>query len=126
MSAWPRRIGWLLMVLALAAAWGGRSMGVTHYGPFPAVVVALFVGGIGVMLVVTDIMVRGLYAQVGAAAAQDCAPAEAGALTESAALASQGSGLRRSAAGSESVAAGDAAVGGDGDDVAVGGDLDRA
>jgi hypothetical protein len=97
MSAWARRIGWLLMTLALAVGWGGRSAGVTHYGPFPAVAVALLVGGIGVMLVVTDMMVRGLYAQVGTAAAT-----------------------------SEAAAAGDAAVRPDGDDVAVGGDLDRA
>jgi hypothetical protein len=95
MSPLPRRIGWLCMVLALGMAWAGRQAGVTHYGPFPAVVVALLVGGIGVMLVVTDIMVRGMYAQVAVAAA------------------------------SESAGAGDAAVGGDGDDVAVGGDLDR-
>lgn len=64
----PRRIGWLLMAACLGVAWAGRSAGVTHYGPFPAVAVALLVGGVGVMLVVTDIMVRGMYAQVGAAA----------------------------------------------------------
>jgi hypothetical protein len=92
----PRRVGWLLMALAVLVGWGGRSMGVTHYGPFPAVAVMLLVGGIGVMLVVTDIMVRGMYAQVGAAAQ------------------------------SEAAAAGDAAVRPDGNDVAVGGDLDRA
>lgn len=97
MTPIPRRVGWLFMAVSLGVAWGGRSLGVTHYGPFPAVAVALLVGGIGVMLVVTDIMVRGLYAQVGTAAVQ-----------------------------SEAAAAGDAAVGGDGDDVAVGGDLDRA
>jgi hypothetical protein len=97
MNLWPRRIGWSFMALALAVAWGGRSMGATHYGPFPAVAVALLVGGIGVMLVVTDIMVRGIYAQVGAAAEK-----------------------------SESAAAGDASVQPDGDNVAVGGDFDRA
>jgi hypothetical protein len=60
----PRRIGWLLMAAALAIGWGAKGAGLTHYGPFPAVVVALLVGGIGVMLVVTDMMVRGLYAEV--------------------------------------------------------------
>ena len=103
----PRRVGWLLMAASLGVAWGARSMGVTHYGPFPAVAVALLVGGIGVMLVVTDIMVRGMYAQVGHAA-------------------KQGSAAASEAVQSEAVAAGDAAVGGDGDDVAVGGDFDRA
>lgn len=92
----PRRVGWLLMVLALGVAVAARRADLTHYGPFPAVAVALLVGGIGVMLVVTDIMVRGLYAQVGQAAA------------------------------SETAGAGDAAVGGDSDDIAVGSDLDRA
>lgn len=96
MTAIPRRIGWLLMALALLVGWGGRSAGVTLYGPFPATVVALLIGGIGVMLVITDIMVRGLYAQVGDAAAK-----------------------------SEPAGASDALVGGDGDNVAVGGDLDR-
>lgn len=93
----PRRIGWLLMLVALAVAVAARAFGMTHYGPFPALVIVLLVGGIGVMLVFTDMMVRGLYAQVGAAAKT-----------------------------SESTGAGDAAVGGDGDDIAVGGDFDGA
>jgi hypothetical protein len=36
-------------------------------GPFPVAAVALLIGMIGVMLVFTDLMVRGLYAQIGAA-----------------------------------------------------------
>ena len=96
MTPIPRRIGWLFMLAALGVAVAARWGGVSHYGPFPAVVVAMLVGGIGVLLVVTDRMVRGLYAQVGAVAK------------------------------SESARAGDRPVGGDGDDVAVGGDLDRA
>ena len=98
-----RRTGWLLMALALGVAVAARWGGVSHYGPFPAVVVAMLVGGAGVLLVVTDRMVRALYMQVGPAAAA----------------------ARSEAAKSESVAAPDAFVGGDGDDVAVGSDLDR-
>ncbi len=101
MTPIPRRIGWLLTLAALAVAVAARAAGATHYGPVPALVIVLLVGGIGVMLVFTDMMVRGLYAQVGAAAKSE-------------------------AAKSESVAAGDALVGGNRDDVAVGSDLDRA
>jgi hypothetical protein len=97
MNPIPRRIGWLLMALALGIAVAARQFGVTYYGPLPALVVVLLVGGIGVMLVFTDMMVRGLYVQVGAAAKA-----------------------------SEAAGAGDAAVGGDGDDVAIGGDFDGA
>jgi hypothetical protein len=71
MTPVPRRIGWLLMAAALAIGWGAKGAGLTHYGPFPAVAVALLVGGIGVLLVVTDIMVRGLYAEVDKAARGD-------------------------------------------------------
>lgn len=95
-----RRSGWLCMMLAFSVAVAARWGGVSHYGPFPAVVVAMLVGGAGVLLVITDRMVRALYAQVGAAQA--------------------------AAAASETAAARNALVGGDGDDVAVGGDLDRA
>lgn len=64
MTPFPRRAGWLLMALALLVAWGARGSGWTHYGPLPAAAVALLVGGIGIMLVVTDAMVRGLYHQI--------------------------------------------------------------
>jgi NADH:ubiquinone oxidoreductase subunit 6 (subunit J) len=96
MNPLPRRIGWALMALALAIGWGAREFGVAYYGPFPAVAVALLVGGIGVMLVFADMMVRGLYGEIG-----------------------------RSAARSEPAGAGDGLVRADADDVAVGGDLDR-
>jgi hypothetical protein len=59
-----------MMAAALGVAAAERGGLLTHYGPFPAVVVALLVGGIGVMLVVTDMMVRGLYAEIGKAAAR--------------------------------------------------------
>ena len=123
MTPIPRRIGWLFMLIALGIAVAARQFGVNHYGPIPALVVVLLVGGIGVMLVFTDMMVRALYAQV---ESQSRAPAAAGAVAEGDALASQGSGLRRSAAASKPAAAGDALVRGDGDDVAVGRDFDRA
>lgn len=95
MTPIPRRIGWLFMLIALGIAVAARQFGVNHYGPIPALVVVLLVGGIGVMLVFTDMMVRALYAQV---ESQSRAPAAAGAVAEGDALASQGSGLRRSAA----------------------------
>ena len=44
-----------------------KKEGVASVGPLPAVAVALFLGMVGVMLVFTDLMVRGLYAQVDAA-----------------------------------------------------------
>jgi hypothetical protein len=96
MTPIPRRIGWLMMAAALAIGWGARGAGWTHYGPFPAVAVALLVGGIGVMLVFTDMMVRGLYAEIGKAKA------------------------------SEAIAVRDTAVGGDAEDITVSGDVDRA
>jgi hypothetical protein len=101
MTPIPRRIGWLFMLIALGIAVAARQFGVSHYGPVPALVIVLLAGGIGVMLVVTDLVVRGLYAQVRAAAKSETTK-------------------------SESVAAGDALVGGDRDDVAVGSDFDRA
>ena len=44
-----------------------RQGAVQTIGPFPAVAALLFAGMVGVMLVFTDLMVRGLYAQIGAA-----------------------------------------------------------
>ena len=44
-----------------------KKEAVESVGPLPAVAVALFLGMVGVMLVFTDLMVRGLYAQVDAA-----------------------------------------------------------
>lgn len=67
MSRVPRFIGYALMVAAALVAVLMKKDGVESIGPLPAVAVALFLGMIGVMLVFTDLMVRGLYAQVGAA-----------------------------------------------------------
>jgi hypothetical protein len=67
MTRAPRFIGYGFMLAAAALAVAMREGHVATVGPFPAVAVALFLGMIGVMLVFTDLMVRGLYAQVGAA-----------------------------------------------------------
>ena len=64
MSRAPRFAGYGLMALAAALALAGRRGMVDHLGPFPVAAVALLAGMIGVMLVFTDLMVRGLYAQV--------------------------------------------------------------
>jgi hypothetical protein len=62
-----RLIGYALMVLAALLAVLERRGAIDSVGPLPVVAAALFVGMIGVMLVFTDLMVRGLYAQVDAA-----------------------------------------------------------
>lgn len=67
MSRVPRFIGYAFMAAAAILAAVMKKEGVETVGPLPAVAVALFLGMVGVMLVFTDLMVRGLYAQVGAA-----------------------------------------------------------
>ena len=67
MSRIPRLIGYALMAAAVVLAVLMRRGSLETIGPFPVAAVALLVGMIGVMLVFTDLMVRGLYAQVGAA-----------------------------------------------------------
>lgn len=67
MSRVPRLIGYALMALAASLAAAMRLGAADSIGPFPIAAVALLIGMIGVMLVFTDLMVRGLYAQVGAA-----------------------------------------------------------
>lgn len=62
-----RLIGYALMAAAAVLAAMMKRDGVETVGPLPAVAVALFLGMVGVMLVFTDLMVRGLYAQVDAA-----------------------------------------------------------
>ena len=69
MSRVPRVIGYALMIAAALVAVLMKRDGVESIGPLPAVAVALFLGMVGVMLVFTDLMVRGLYAQVDAAKA---------------------------------------------------------
>ena len=74
MSRVPRFIGYALMIAAALVAVLMKRDGVESIGPLPAVAVALFLGMVGVMLVFTDLMVRGLYAQV--EAAKNAAPDE--------------------------------------------------
>lgn len=64
MSRLPRFIGYALMAVAALVAVLMKRDGVEMIGPLPAVAVALFLGMVGIMLVFTDLMVRGLYAQV--------------------------------------------------------------
>ncbi|MCM3418862.1 hypothetical protein [Sphingopyxis alaskensis] len=70
MSRVPRRVGYALMVAAALLALAMRRGMVASIGPFPVAAIALLVAMIGVMLVFTDLMVRGLYAQVDAAKRQ--------------------------------------------------------
>lgn len=102
MTPIPRRIGWVLMAFALAIGWGAKGVGMTHYGPLPAAAVALLVGGVGVLLVITDMMVRGIYAGL-----------------------DQASSAVKVHRPSETAGACNAPVGGDADDIAVVGDADR-
>lgn len=62
-----RLTGYALMAVAVVLAVMMRQGRIDSIGPFPVAAVALLVGMIGVMLVFTDLMVRGLYAQVDAA-----------------------------------------------------------
>lgn len=76
MSRMPRMIGYCLMGLTLAAAVGGKQGWFGGIGPVPAAAVAIILGALGVMLVMTDLMVRGLYAQADAMARAEAAEAE--------------------------------------------------
>ena len=71
MSRIPRFIGYAFMAAAAMLAAVMKKEGVENVGPLPAIAVALFLGMVGVMLVFTDLMVRGLYAQVDAAKARE-------------------------------------------------------
>ncbi|KTE21573.1 MULTISPECIES: hypothetical protein [unclassified Sphingopyxis] len=68
--AW-RFVGYALMAVAVLLAAAMRRGAIAAIGPFPVAAVALLVGTVGVMLVFTDLMVRGLYAQVDAAKARE-------------------------------------------------------
>jgi hypothetical protein len=62
-----RLTGYALMAVAVVLAVMMRQGRIDSIGPFTVAAVALLVGMVGVMLVFTDLMVRGLYAQVDAA-----------------------------------------------------------
>ena len=74
MSRAPRFAGYALMALAALLGLAARRGLIDGLGPFPVAAVALLVGMIGVMIIFTDLMVRGLYAQV--EAVKDAPPAE--------------------------------------------------
>ena len=67
MTRAPRFAGYALMAAAALLAVAQRRGAIDSIGPVPEMVAALLIGMIGVMLVFTDLMGRGLYAQVGAA-----------------------------------------------------------
>lgn len=67
MSRAVRLAGYALMAAAVLLALAMRRGLIESLGPFPVAAVALLIGMIGAMLVFTDLMVRGLYAQIGAA-----------------------------------------------------------
>jgi Na+/H+-dicarboxylate symporter len=67
MSRIPRFIGYAFITAAAVLAAVMKKEGVDMVGPLPAVAALLFLGMVGVMLVFTDLMVRGLYAQIDAA-----------------------------------------------------------
>ncbi len=67
MSRIPRLVGYVFIIVAALLAAVAKKNGIATVGPLPVVAVALFLGMVGVMLVFTDLMVRGLYAQVDAA-----------------------------------------------------------
>ena len=66
-----RFAGYGLMAAAVLVAAVPPSRTVDAIGPFPSVAVVLLVGMIGVMLVFTDLMVRGLYEQIDTAKRRD-------------------------------------------------------
>lgn len=68
MSRIPRLAGYVLMAAAVLMAVLARR-GLDKIGPVPSVAIILLLGMVGVMLVFTDLMVRGLYARIDAAKA---------------------------------------------------------
>src|SRR3546814_4879774 len=71
MSRIPRLIGYGFMAAAALLAAVMKKEGLETIGPLPAVAALLFLGMVGVMLIFTDLMVRGLYAQVDAARSEE-------------------------------------------------------
>ena len=64
MSRIGRYSGYGLMAAAAMVAVATQSAMRENIGPFPVIAVVLFLGMTGAMLVFTDLMVRGLYAQI--------------------------------------------------------------
>lgn len=68
-----RRIGYALMAAALLIAVAARRGLLAGWSETAVTAAALVVGAVGAMLVFTELMVRGLYAQVDAAQARETA-----------------------------------------------------
>lgn len=58
-----RYAGYALMAATLLIGLGAKQGWIGDFGRLPAVAVAIIPGALGVMLVFTDMMVRGLYTQ---------------------------------------------------------------
>lgn len=69
MNAAPRLIGYACMAASLALALAARRGVIDGFGPVPVIVPVLVLGGFGVLLVLTHMMVRALYRQIDAARA---------------------------------------------------------
>ena len=66
MSRAGRFIGYALIAGAALIAALTRREAIATIGPFPVIAIILLFGMVGAMLVFTDLMVRGLYAQIDA------------------------------------------------------------
>ena len=67
MSRAGRFIGYALIAGAALIAALARREAIATIGPFPVIAAVLLLAMVGAMLVFTDLMVRGLYAQIDAA-----------------------------------------------------------
>ena len=94
MTKTPRLIGYAFMVLTLVAALGAKQGWFAGFGPVPASAVAIILGAIGVMLVMTHMMVGAMIGQSNALAAAEAA-AEAAAQSDAAAENDAGDGADR-------------------------------
>lgn len=66
-----RFAGYALLAGAALIAAVTRRDAISTIGPFPVIAVVLLLAMVGAMLVFTDLMVRGLYAQIDAAKGRD-------------------------------------------------------
>lgn len=66
MSRAGRFAGYALLAGAALIAAVTRREAIATIGPFPVIAVVLLLAMVGAMLVFTDLMVRGLYAQIDA------------------------------------------------------------
>ncbi len=69
-----RFTGYAFMAAAALLAVATRRGAIETIGPFPAVAIVLFLAMVGIMLVLTDLMVRSLYAQIDAVKPREHGP----------------------------------------------------